>query len=101
MPFTEANMAKNQEPNPAAAEEKRPEETPIIPLGRMNYLLILLGVVVIVIGFLLMSGGKYTDPEVFNEEIYSPRRITLAPIVVLLGFAIEIFAIFYRSRSNS
>ncbi|MBK6732171.1 MAG: DUF3098 domain-containing protein [Bacteroidetes bacterium] len=68
-------------------------------LGKMNYYLILLGVVVIVIGFILMSGGKYTDPNVFNgDELYSTRRITIAPIVVLLGFAIEIFAIFYKQK---
>lgn len=68
-------------------------------LGKMNYYLIILGVVVIVIGFILMSGGKYTDPNVFNgDELYSTRRITIAPIVVLLGFAIEIFAIFYKQK---
>lgn len=68
-------------------------------LGKMNYYLIILGVVIIVIGFILMSGGKYTDPNVFNgEELYSTRRITIAPIVVLLGFTIEIFAIFYKQK---
>ncbi|HET8963089.1 MAG TPA: DUF3098 domain-containing protein [Chitinophagales bacterium] len=68
-------------------------------LSKRNYYLIILGVVIIVIGFILMSGGKYTDPNVFNgEELYSTRRITVAPIVVLLGFTIEIFAIFYKQK---
>ncbi len=68
-------------------------------LDKINYYLIALGVVVIIIGFILMSGGKYTDPNVFNgEALYSSQRITVAPIVVLLGFAIEIFAIFYKRK---
>jgi hypothetical protein len=63
-------------------------------LGRKNYLYMLIGFIIIIIGFLLMIGGKSEDPNVFNgEEIFSFRRITLAPIVVLIGFAFEIWAI--------
>jgi hypothetical protein len=59
----------------------------------------LAGIVVIIIGFVLMSGGRYTDPDVFNaDELFSTRRITIAPIVVLLGFAIEIYAIFHKKK---
>ncbi len=62
-----------------------------------NYLWMLAGLVVIVLGFLLMAGGGSDDPNVFKaEEIYSFRRITLAPILVLAGFAIEIAAIFRK-----
>ncbi|MBP8916993.1 MAG: DUF3098 domain-containing protein [Chitinophagales bacterium] len=68
-------------------------------LGKENYYLIILGLVVIIIGFILMSGGKWTDPNVFPEaEVYSTRRITIAPIVVIVGFAIEIYAVFHRSK---
>lgn len=64
---------------------------------KTNYLLMISGVVVIIIGFILMSGGATTDKNVFPaEEIYSFRRITLAPMVVLLGFGIEIVAILKR-----
>ncbi|MFN3939526.1 MAG: DUF3098 domain-containing protein [Chitinophagales bacterium] len=81
-------------------QEKNKTTEGSMPLGKHNYYLILLGVVIIVIGFILMSGGKFTDPEVFNgEELYSFRRITLAPIVVLIGFGIEIFAIFYKPKN--
>lgn len=60
-----------------------------------NYLLMIVGVAFILIGFALMSGGASEDPNVFNaEEVYSFRRITLAPIFVILGFVIEIYAIF-------
>ena len=66
---------------------------------RTNYMWMIAGVVLILIGFMLMSGGKSPDPNKFNfEEIYSFRRITLAPIVVLLGFAIEIYAIMKKPK---
>ena len=62
-------------------------------LGRKNYRLLLIGFAIIVIGFILMVGGKSEDPSVFNPEIFSFRRITLAPVVVLFGFLFEIYAI--------
>ncbi|MGI9190914.1 MAG: DUF3098 domain-containing protein [Chitinophagaceae bacterium] len=67
--------------------------------GKENYMLMGLGLVFIVIGYLLMSGGKSADPNVFNEsEIYSFRRITLAPIMVLLGLFIEGYAIMKKPK---
>jgi len=64
---------------------------------RTNYYIMIAGIVVILLGFVLMSGGATTDPNVFpKEELYSFRRITLAPIVVMIGFAIEIYAILKR-----
>ena len=62
-------------------------------LGRENYKLLAIGFGIIVVGFLLMLGGKSEDPNVFSDEIFSFRRITLAPIVVLAGFIFEIWAI--------
>ena len=66
--------------------------------GRENYVIMLVGLAVIIVGFMLMSGGKSTDPNVFNEDIFSFRRITLAPIVVLLGYGIEIYAIVKKAK---
>ena len=66
-----------------------------------NYKFLIIGFVIIVIGFLLMIGGKTTDPAVFNEEeIFSFRRITLAPLVVLFGFVFEIWAIMRKPRQQ-
>lgn len=74
----------------------RAEERERMPLSRKNYVMMLVGVVIIIIGFLLMSGGgKHTATE-FDESIFSFRRITLAPIVVIAGFVFEIFAIMKR-----
>ena len=66
---------------------------------KQNYILMIIGLLTIGIGFVLMAGGKSEDPNIFNpEEVYSMRRITIAPIVVLLGFLIEIYAIFHKSK---
>jgi fumarate reductase subunit D len=62
-------------------------------LGRENYKLLAIGFVIIVVGFLLMIGGKSDDPAKFSNNIFSFRRITLAPLVVLAGFIFEIWAI--------
>ncbi|MBN2485290.1 MAG: DUF3098 domain-containing protein [Bacteroidales bacterium] len=63
-------------------------------LGKENYKLLAIGFLIIVIGFILMIGGRTTDPNLFNgDEVFSPRRITLAPIIVLAGFIFEIWAI--------
>jgi len=66
--------------------------------GRINYILMLTGLGFILLGFILMAGGGSEDPAVFNEDIFSFRRITLAPLLVLAGFVIEIFAIVKKSN---
>ncbi len=60
---------------------------------KVNYKILLIGLAVIALGFILMSGGGSEDPNVFNKEIFSFRRIRLAPTVVLLGFGITIYSI--------
>ena len=67
-----------------------------MPLTVKNYALIAIGAVIFIIGFILMAGGTAATPEQFNEDIFSFRRITLAPIVVIAGFAFEIYAILKR-----
>lgn len=62
-------------------------------LSMKNYVLMLAGVVIIILGFILMAGGGEATPEEFHYEIFSWRRITLAPILVVAGFAFEIYAI--------
>lgn len=68
------------------------------PFGRQNYILLAIGFVIIIIGFILMIGGKSPDPNVFNpDEIFSFRRIILAPLLVIFGFFFEIFAIMKKT----
>jgi membrane-bound ClpP family serine protease len=63
-------------------------------------MLLIIGVVLIAIGFILMTGGGSENPEVFNPDIFSFRRITLAPILVLAGFVVEIFAIMIKPKED-
>ena len=63
-----------------------------------NYIIMIIGVVFIVVGFALMSGGKSADPNVYDPSLFSTRRIVIAPIVVLLGYGIELVAILKRPK---
>ena len=74
------------------------KSTPSI-FSKSNYTWMLVGALVIAIGMFLMAGGKSEDPNVFNkDEVYSSTRITIAPILILLGLAIEIYAIFKKAK---
>ena len=67
--------------------------------GKSNYLFMLVGAVIVAIGMLLMVGGKSTDPNVFDyNEVYSKTRITIAPILIVIGLVVEIYAIFKKSK---
>ncbi|ALJ05850.1 hypothetical protein APS56_12240 [Pseudalgibacter alginicilyticus] len=75
--------------------EKKQKETAKVEFifGKKNYKFMFIGLACIALGFILMSGGGSDDPNVFNPEIFNFRRIRLAPMLVLLGFGIEIYAI--------
>jgi hypothetical protein len=82
-----------------SAPKQSSSSAPFI-FDKTNYTIMLAGIITILVGFALMSGGGTSDPNVFpKEELYSFRRITLAPIIVMLGFGIEIFAILKRPKS--
>ena len=68
--------------------------------GRKNYMCMLIGLAVIALGFILMSGGGSDDPNVFDQSIFNAQRIHLAPTLVLLGFAIEVYAILLNPNKN-
>lgn len=79
---------------PAEVTEKQEE----MPFGKHNYIIVLIGLALIALGFILMIGGGSTAPDVFNEKMFDFQRITLAPILVLLGFVVEIVAIFWKKK---
>lgn len=88
----------NKKQNQIPTEAVKPQEENIKPkfefiFKRKNYKFMLIGLGVIALGFALMAGGGSDNPEVFNEAIFSWRRIRLAPTLVLIGFGIEIYAI--------
>jgi NhaP-type Na+/H+ or K+/H+ antiporter len=67
---------------------------------KTNYMLMGLGVILIALGLVLLSGGGSMDPEVFNESIFNSRRLVLAPIVMLAGFGIEFYAIMRKPKTQ-
>ncbi len=75
-----------------------PEDDSKLPLSDKNYKLLLIGAAIIILGFVLMAGGETASAEGFNDNIFSWRRITLAPIVVVAGFVFEIYAILHRDK---
>ena len=71
-----------------------------MPFGRDNYLWVIIGLAFLLIGFILMIGGGSDNPDVFNEAIFNFRRLTLAPILVLIGFGVQIYAIMKRPKKD-
>lgn len=78
--------------------QKNDSASPEFAIGKENFRYIIIGVVIIFIGFVLMIGGKSDDPNVFNPEVFSPLRITVAPIIVVAGFVFEIWAIMKKPK---
>ncbi len=68
---------------------------------RKNYLILVTGIILIGLGYLLMMGGGSEDPNVFNPAIFDTQRITVAPIVCLIGFATIIVAIMWKDKSEA
>ena len=66
--------------------------------NKRRYRFLILSILIIGIGFVLMSGGESNDPDIFNNEIYNFRRIRLAPLMVLSGFILCIFSILYKDK---
>lgn len=84
--------SSHKEPAHASSQEN-------VLFSKENYKWMLIGVIVMTIGFFLMAGGKSPDPNVFNDnQIYSFRRITLAPLLIVGGLVIEIFAIIKKPK---
>ena len=68
---------------------------------KRNYILLIIGLVFIASGLILMIGGGSEDPTKFSDEIFNFRRLTLAPVLLAIGFIFEIYAIMYKSKQDS
>lgn len=93
-------MAQVKTTQAAATAQKQPVRTASAPLfTRDNLLWMVIGAVVMGIGYILMSGGRSSDPNVFDpKQVYSTTRITIAPILILIGLVIEIYAVFREPK---
>lgn len=79
--------------SPAGEKQQAASDSARFAFGKQNYKLLFIGLALILVGFLLMIGGGSDDPNVFNDNIFNFRRLTLAPLLVLAGYVVEIFAI--------
>lgn len=84
-----------------AVKNDTPVDETGFALGKENYKLMAIGFAIIVFGFILMAGGRSDDPQVFNPDIFSFRRITLAPIILFIGFVFEIYAIMKKPKASN
>ncbi len=91
-------MEKKKPAKVAEPVAKTPVKNADFAFGKENYRLMLIGLALVDLGFILMIGGGSNDPNVFNPEIFSPRRLTVAPILILGGFVVEIFAIMKKPK---
>ncbi len=78
--------------------QKAKDKQIVFVFNRTNYSMLIAGLLILILGFLLMVGGNSNNPDVFSDAIFGFRRLTLAPILILLGYLIEMFAIMYRPK---
>ena len=76
------------------------DDQKVMPFGKQNYIIVLIGIALLVLGFILMLGGGSNDPDVFNEKMFDFRHITLSTILILAGFVVEIVAIFWKGKKQ-
>uniref|UniRef100_UPI003216BC28 DUF3098 domain-containing protein n=1 Tax=uncultured Draconibacterium sp. TaxID=1573823 RepID=UPI003216BC28 len=81
-------------------ESKAVKDNSGFALGKENYKLMAIGFAIIVVGFILLAGGGSDDPNVFSEDIFNFRRLTIAPLLLLFGFIFEIYAIMKKPRDD-
>ena len=98
-------MANNKETINKKTAQKATEEPAKseFVLGTINYILIVTGIVLLGLGYILLSGGGSDDPNIFNSEMFNSRRLVVAPLMIVAGLVVEICAIMYRpkNRKNS
>lgn len=94
-------MAEKKKKKHTSQKETRTDKPLLgLALGKQNYQILIVGLVLIVLGFILMIGGGSDDPNVFNEKIFSTRRLTISPILIILGYLIEIVAIMKKPQEE-
>ncbi len=83
------------------SNDKKQTASQNVLFGKDNYIWMLAGLIAMALGFFLMAGGKSSDPKVFEpNEVYSTTRITIAPLLIIAGFVIEIFAIMRKPKAD-
>ena len=82
-------------------EQKKENNGLQLTFGLVNYILMAAGILLLAIGYILLAGGGSDDPNVFNPAMFDTRRLYVAPILIVLGFVVEIVAIMYKGKKNN
>jgi hypothetical protein len=101
VPAKPAPIPAKPAPMPPKPVYKKKEVTPLAPLFvKENYMWMAIGAVIVALGMILMSGGKNQDPNTFDKTlVYSTTRITIAPILIVLGLLVEVYALFKKPKA--
>lgn len=86
--------------NAAGASKSAPAKSAVFAFGKINYILLIAGVVVLLIGYICLSGGGSDDPTKFNPALFDARRLVVAPLLIVAGLVVEIFAIMIRPKDE-
>jgi len=78
----------------------KPENKKLLLFKKKNYLISIIGIIFIIIGYVMMSGGGSNDPNIFNDEIYNFKRIKIAPMLVIVGLGIQVYAILISDKKQ-
>ncbi|PLW93436.1 MAG: DUF3098 domain-containing protein [Marinilabiliales bacterium] len=76
------------------------ENKPTFVFDRKNYIIMLIGLALMALGYILMIGGGSDDPNVFNPAIFNAQRLTIAPLLIIIGIVVEIYAILYKPKAG-
>lgn len=91
-------MAKEVKKDIKTTKESKPKMH--FAFDRKNYMFLLIGVVLLIIGYITLSGGGSKDPNVFSEALFSTRRMVVAPIILFLGYCIIAYGIMIRPKTG-
>lgn len=92
-------MANPKNPAPANGAPAPKENS--FAFGRINYILLIAGIVLLAIGYICLTGGGSDDPNVFNDALFDTRRLVVAPILIVAGLIVEIFAIMLKPKDKA
>lgn len=93
--------AEVKKPEPKKAEARKGEKKIVFPFDKQNYIFLLAGLGFLGLGFILLIGGGSDDPKVFNPAIFNFQRMTIAPILIMIGYLIEVYAIMKRPTTSN
>ena len=95
-----SNIKKATPATKAVSKDSDKRHESSFAFGKINYILLIAGVVILFLGYICLSGGGSDDPTVFSDKLFDARRLVVAPILIVGGLIVEIFAIMIRPKDK-